>query len=196
MLKRYLDEVEVAFSNITWEYQFVLSHDITKPDHQLLQSLYNDMQFTCMYNVGVVHCKDAYGLIVEHKDKWKLVMSGDTRPCQALVDAGKDATLLIHEANFEDSMEQEAIDKRHSTTKEAITVGASMNAKHVLLTHFSQRYPKVPNIDKSYQELTGIAFDMTRMHMNELDCLPMSLDAVRALFAEELKELAGEDTAV
>ncbi len=49
--------------------------------------------------------------------------SGDTRPCDALVEAGTDATLLIHEATFEDGMAEEARDKYHSTTSEAIDVG-------------------------------------------------------------------------
>ena len=31
-----------------------------------------------------------------------MLCSGDTRPCDALVDAAADATLLIHEATFED----------------------------------------------------------------------------------------------
>ena len=49
--------------------------------------------------------------------------SGDTRPCDALVKAGADATLLIHEATLEDAMQQDAIEKNHCTTKEAIDIG-------------------------------------------------------------------------
>jgi ribonuclease Z len=40
-----------------------------------------------------------------------------------LVEAGKDATLLIHEATLEDAKMAEAIAKRHTTTGEAIDVG-------------------------------------------------------------------------
>jgi hypothetical protein len=39
------------------------------------------------------------------------------RPCAALTAASKDATVLIHEATFDDSMEEEAFKKRHSMTK-------------------------------------------------------------------------------
>ena len=38
------------------------------------------------------------------KTPWKVVYSGDTRPCQELEAAGSGATLLIHEATFENSM--------------------------------------------------------------------------------------------
>lgn len=53
-----------------------------------------------------------------------------------------DATVLIHEATFDDSLVKEAIRRRHSTTGDAIRIGKRMNAKHLILTHFSQRYPK------------------------------------------------------
>ncbi len=36
---------------------------------------------------------------------WKLVYSGDTRPYEGLIKAGMDATILIHEATFDDSMQ-------------------------------------------------------------------------------------------
>ena len=35
---------------------------------------------------------------------------------------GKDATLLIHEATFENDLKEEAINKQHSTTEEAVSV--------------------------------------------------------------------------
>jgi ribonuclease Z len=65
----------------------------------------------------------AYGISIEHQQGWKLVYSGDTRPCDNLVEMGKDATLLIHEATLEDDMIKEAIEKRHSTTAEAVEIG-------------------------------------------------------------------------
>lgn len=49
--------------------------------------------------------------------------SGDSRPSARLVEAGRDATLLIHEATFEDDMMSEAVAKKHSTTGEAIDIG-------------------------------------------------------------------------
>ena len=38
-------------------------------------------------------------------------------------------------------MQQDAECKRHCTTSEAVEVGTRMKAKHIVLTHFSQRYP-------------------------------------------------------
>lgn len=43
----------------------------------------------------VVHCADAWGLVLHHSSGWRLVYSGDTRPCDALVREGIGATLLV-----------------------------------------------------------------------------------------------------
>ena len=45
--------------------------------------------------------------------------SGDTMPCAALEVLGRSAALVIHEANFEDSMLELAKKKKHSTTRRA-----------------------------------------------------------------------------
>lgn len=44
-------------------------------------------------------------------------------PCNALVNAGMDATLLIHEATLEDDKPEMAQAKGHSTFGQAIDVG-------------------------------------------------------------------------
>jgi len=49
--------------------------------------------------------------------------SGDTKPCNNLVEVGKDATLLIHEATLEDDKPEVAAQKGHSTFSQAIDVG-------------------------------------------------------------------------
>lgn len=36
------------------------------------------------------HCVDAYGIVIESGSDWKIVYSGDTAPCHALIDAGKE----------------------------------------------------------------------------------------------------------
>ena len=46
---------------------------------------------------AVDHCSNAYGLLLEAEAGWKLVFSGDTRPCTSVVRAAENATVLIHE---------------------------------------------------------------------------------------------------
>lgn len=38
--------------------------------------------------VRVVHCPKAFGFVFNHKSGWKIVYSGDTRPCDALISEG------------------------------------------------------------------------------------------------------------
>lgn len=60
---------------------------------------------------------------------------------------------------MEDELAHEAVIKMHSTTSQAIDIGKRMNAKHILLTHFSQRYAKLPRFNDNFGENVGIAFD-------------------------------------
>ncbi|ORZ12300.1 beta-lactamase-like protein [Absidia repens] len=134
--------------------------------------------------VDVIHCRHAYGLSLEHKTGWKLVYSGDTRPCDRLIEAGQNATLLIHEATLEDSMKTEAIAKRHSTTAEAIEVGQKMNARYTLLNHFSQRYAKVPSLSEE-QANVCISFDLMSVQVKQIPLLPKFNNAIQMIFKEE-----------
>ena len=116
------------------------------------KKVFRDIGIHKLTNVPVIHCPQSYGLLIEANsffatsidtdaETFKLVYSGDTRPCDALIEMGLDATILIHEATFEEDLLLEAEKKRHSTVTEALTVAKKMNAFRVILTHFSQRYP-------------------------------------------------------
>ncbi len=73
-----------------------------------------------------------------------MVYSGDTRPSARLVEMGRNATVLIHEATFADCKTEEAVKKKHSTISEAIQVATEMIANSLILTHFSQRFSSLP----------------------------------------------------
>ncbi|CAB4433419.1 unnamed protein product [Rhizophagus irregularis] len=134
--------------------------------------------------VAVIYCPNSFGISIEHSDGWKIVYSGDTRPCDDLVRVGKDATLLIHEATFENDLTEQALSKNHSTTEEAISVGERMNAHTLLLTHFSQRYPKVPVFTDDHG-IVGISFDLMQVSIGELYKLPKFVKALKVLYADE-----------
>ena len=54
--------------------------------------------------VQVVHACMPSGLVMVTDQGQKIVYSGDTRRCEKLIDVGKDADLLIHEATFANNM--------------------------------------------------------------------------------------------
>ncbi|KAG8779155.1 hypothetical protein FRC12_024609 [Ceratobasidium sp. 428] len=135
------------------------SQDDSKSKPVLLDELKGLLGFTSVEAVPVRHRTPAcFGLVARHGSGWSFAYSGDTMPCDALVEAGKDITLLIHEASMADEEIEKAQEKGHSTIGQAIDVGRRMNAKHLLLTHFSQRYPKMPVI-RSELTATALAFD-------------------------------------
>ena len=152
---------------------------------QLLEILSQRMGLTEVSMVPVIHCPDAFGVTMKHeKLNWKMVFSGDTRPCALLDEAGADCDLLIHEATFEDQLTTEAIEKNHATTTEAIQSASNMKAKFLMMTHFSQRYPKIPVFDEKYTETTGIAFDLMTVTSDDLPILPKLLPCLKDLFDE------------
>ncbi|KAL3528718.1 hypothetical protein ACH5RR_008040 [Cinchona calisaya] len=154
----------------------------------------------------VIHCPQAYGVVLKAADRtnaagktipgWKIAYSGDTRPCPELVKASTGATLLIHEATFEDGLIEEAIARNHSTTKEAVEVGASAGAYRVILTHFSQRYPKIPVFDETHLHNTCIAFDMMSVNLADLHLLPRILPYIKILFRDEMVVDESDDMSV
>ncbi|XP_008586761.1 PREDICTED: zinc phosphodiesterase ELAC protein 2 [Galeopterus variegatus] len=140
---------------------------------------------TCL----VRHCRHAFGCALVHTSGWKVVYSGDTMPCEALVQMGKDATLLIHEATLEDGLEQEAMEKTHSTTSQAIGVGMRMNAEFIMLNHFSQRYAKIPIFSPDFNEKVGIAFDHMKVCFGDFPTVPKLIPPLKALFADDIEEM-------
>ncbi|KAI9515217.1 hypothetical protein NQZ68_026959 [Dissostichus eleginoides] len=137
----------------------------------------------------VHHCKNSFACSFTHTSGWKLAFSGDTMPCNAFVQTGKDATLLIHEATLEDGMEEEAVDKKHSTTSQAIGIGMRMNAEFIMLNHFSQRYAKIPLFSEDLNDRVGISFDHMRMRFEDFKILPRLIPALKTLFAEVIGEM-------
>ncbi len=70
----------------------------------------------------------------------KIVYSGDTRPCGAVINLALNADLLIHEATFDDSLAERALRDGHSTSSQAAEVALKANAKFLALFHVSARY--------------------------------------------------------
>lgn len=70
----------------------------------------------------------------------KVVYSGDTEPCQAMIELARDADLLIHEATYAHAQVELARRAGHSTAWEAAQIARQARVKQLVLTHFSPRY--------------------------------------------------------
>lgn len=115
-------------------------------------------------------------------------------PSRKLAEMGRGSDLLIHEATMEDGMEDEARLKTHSTTSQAIEVGRWMEAKFTLLTHFSQRYSRIPVLTgpafETNRATLGVAFDHMTVRPDQLHRLPSFSPVLQLVFADHGEVLA------
>ena len=115
--------------------------EVTKLNSDFLSSA---LHIRNLETTRVSHCAGAQAISIQFMNDFKISYSGDCRPSKTFARIGRGSDVLIHEATFEDGMEGDARAKKHSTTSEALGVAAQMQAKNVILTHFSQRYQKIP----------------------------------------------------
>jgi ribonuclease Z len=69
-----------------------------------------------------------------------IVYSGDTRPCESILEASKGADLLIHDCSFADEMADWAEESKHSTAGEVAALAKEAEVRKLVLTHISSRY--------------------------------------------------------
>ncbi|KAI9011767.1 hypothetical protein DFJ74DRAFT_684601 [Hyaloraphidium curvatum] len=125
--------------------------------------------------VPVKHCAAAFAGTFATPRGFRVGFSGDCRPSMLFAAVARGCDVLVHEATFEDGMEDEAKAKRHCTVGEAVAIGQAMNARFLLLTHFSQRYPKAPPLPPPTPGmLVALAYDGLRIRMGSTD--PARLD--------------------
>ncbi|XXH04959.1 hypothetical protein Hte_011383 [Hypoxylon texense] len=150
----------------------------------------------------VQHCFGSQATVFTFPTGLKVAYSGDCRPdFRDFVEIGRGATLLIHESTFDDELQGDAYAKKHSTMSEAIEVGRRMGARRVLLTHFSQRYQKVPLVEENLDALRAadaqdddekvrldqvvlVAFDYMRIKLGDFRKAQAFLPAVQKLFQD------------
>lgn len=70
----------------------------------------------------------------------KIVYTGDTRPCESVIQAAENADILIHDGSLSENEKELAIEYMHSTVTEAAEVAAKANVRKLILTHISARY--------------------------------------------------------
>lgn len=146
---------------------------------------------TCL----VAHCLHAYAFSftidpkqINKTEPIKITYSGDTMPCESLVNLGLNSTVLIHEATMEDNLADDAKAKAHSTTSQALDQARKMNATFTILTHFSQRYAKIPRIENDLQNV-GIAFDNMEVVLSDFKQLEIMYPILKTMFPEAWDEL-------
>ena len=108
-------------------------------------------------------------LVGERRRGRRIVVTGDTRPCEATIAASLDADLLIHEATFAEEESARAIETGHSTAREAAEVARRAGVRRLVLTHISARYSRdAHELEREAKQLfakTSIARDGTEIEL-------------------------------
>eukprot|EP00794_Sanderia_malayensis_P020256 gene20256-22240_t len=69
-----------------------------------------------------------------------IVILGDTSNSDSVLPFANGADVVLHEATYEDEMQDLAMNRGHSTAGMAGRFGNKVGAKRLVMTHFSQRY--------------------------------------------------------
>jgi ribonuclease Z len=94
----------------------------------------------------------------------RVVYTGDTRPCESVVEAAADADLLVHDGTFAYEHADRARETAHSTAAEAADVANRAGAARLAITHVSTRYagddrPLRTEVDRAFEGALALVAD-------------------------------------
>ncbi|XP_061395358.1 ribonuclease Z, mitochondrial [Musca vetustissima] len=200
-IEPWLNFYQNCIDNIKDAYELIGNADMLDEPMNLKET-HQDLGIDAIQTCMVKHCPHSFGVKLsitpvdgtQQEEPITVTYSGDSMPCKDLVDLGLNSTILIHEATMEDDLADEAKIKMHSTISQAIQQGQAMNAKHIILTHFSQRYAKLPRLsvdenNSCTMSNVSIAFDNMQISLDDLHNFHLMYPVMRSLFAEHAEEL-------
>lgn len=100
------------------------------------------------------------------KQGLKIVISGDTEPCENMVKISKGSDLLIHDSTFLEEDEG----KSHTDVKQAANIAKKSKVKKLILTHISRRYTDVTEMEKVAKKIfpkTKVAHDFMKVKLKK-----------------------------
>jgi ribonuclease Z len=97
------------------------------------------------------------GIVDSPRRGRRVAITGDTRPCEATVEAARGVDLLVHECTFGDGEADRAVETTHSTAREAGRVARDARVERLVLTHLSTRYDADPSplLSQATEEFPG-----------------------------------------
>jgi ribonuclease Z len=97
----------------------------------------------------------------------RIVLAGDTAPCEMTRLVAFEADLLVHEATFLDEEADRAAETRHSTARQAAELAAAAGVTMLALTHISPRYggKEVRDEARAVFENTVVPRDFDRIEL-------------------------------
>lgn len=77
----------------------------------------------------------------------------DTRYNESMIEHIKDADMIYHETTYLDNFSERAIERFHSTTKQAALIAHKSGVKKLLIGHFSSKYDTLEEFETEAREI-------------------------------------------
>ncbi len=98
--------------------------------------------------------------VSEHRRGQRFAFIMDTRLCDGVYVLAEGCDMLVIESTFLDEDEKLAADHGHLTAGQAARVAREAGVRHLVLTHFSQRYPD-PAVFETQARAAGFEGELT-----------------------------------
>ncbi len=98
----------------------------------------------------------------------KIGYSGDSRPSESLARFFRECNLLVFDSTFHSRDMDKAVERKHSTAREAASLAKKARVGQLVLTHFSARYRSVAPLLNDAREVfpnTKAAFDGMKLEI-------------------------------
>ena len=132
--------IEMQLEASLTELQFECSYTLTDPDESRLITKAQDFE---VYSVPLSHRIPPTGFFFKstmRNKPFRYAFISDTIYKPDIIPVIKDATIIYHEATFTEEFRKQAIEKFHSTAKDAANIAKMTNAERLLIGHFSKRF--------------------------------------------------------
>jgi len=103
-----------------------------------------------------------------------VVYTGDTRPTLGIIELSRNASLLIHDSTYTEKYRELAIERGHSTAREAAEVAERAGVKRLALVHISRRCSEEEILAEARQvfDEAFIPNDLDRLELRTRLALP------------------------
>jgi ribonuclease Z len=83
----------------------------------------------------------------------KYSFCGDTKYDESIIPHIKGSDMIYHETTYLDNLRERAVERFHSTTKQAATIAKKAEVKKLLIGHFSSKYPDLNEFEIEAREV-------------------------------------------
>ncbi|MBW2991895.1 ribonuclease Z [Candidatus Woesearchaeota archaeon] len=98
----------------------------------------------------------------------KITYIADSLPCKNVVNLANDADLLISESSYTTEHQEKAEEYKHMTAREVGLMANKANVKQLVLTHFSQRYRDISEMEEDVKTVfqnVRLAYDCMKVKL-------------------------------